>query len=229
MISPPPDEMRTKTNLEHMQFAKRFGFAVVAAYCGCDVTFESDRELAITNGETGRHSHRRHLHLTSSTSLPSTVARHIVGTEYNIHMSPTDFMSLAWVGATASVVGSMPHLSVRQINSQIKVGLELLGLGEITGAPMFGNKYESADGTMVELPVWPNDKRYAPWTRGASHAQPPPSPRIPHIPSTGTTSSCSTTRPIPARGRARPSRTAPTTTWCRCCCATRARRWRRRG
>ena len=77
MISPPPDEMRTKTNLEHMQFAKRFGFAVVAAYCGCDVTFESDRELAITN-----------------------VARHIVGTEYNIHMSPTDFMSLAWVGAT---------------------------------------------------------------------------------------------------------------------------------
>ena len=75
-------------------------------------------------------------------------------------MSPTDFMSLAWVGATASVVGSMPHLSVRQINSQIKVGLELLGLGEITGAPMFGNKYESADGTMVELPVWPNDKRY---------------------------------------------------------------------
>ena len=42
-----------------MQFAKRFGFAVVAAYCGCDVTFESDRELAITN-----------------------VARHIVGTEY---------------------------------------------------------------------------------------------------------------------------------------------------
>ena len=35
-----------------------------------------------------------------------------------------------------------------------------MGLGEITGAPMFGNKYESADGTMVELPVWPNDKRY---------------------------------------------------------------------
>ena len=118
-------------------FLDAFGLSILKAYGTLQVTFEADREAAVTE-----------------------VARSILASRYGVEVGAEELLRMAWVRCAAFFKGGgYPSYAINGIQPTIPEGKRLLGLGAIEGTPILADSdgdpcsYKTASGGVHDTDV----------------------------------------------------------------------------
>ena len=115
-------------------FLDTFGLSILKAYGTLEVTFETDRAVAVTE-----------------------VARSMLATHHKVKVDAVELLRMAWVRATTFFKERRPGFAINGIQKTIPEGKRLLGLGTIKGTPILAatngkpSCYKTASGGVHDL------------------------------------------------------------------------------